>query len=144
MRMSDDVTRSQPSVRTNEADDPALADRHGSRQPIDQEELIRRRLESLRRDPDVGGELWLLALIPAMVEAIDSGEWCGRPYLLGRFLEESLGPIPPCLASTATLMALLEQARPVLQAWGYLIQIRTLPDGGEVVSICGTDGRVPG
>lgn len=109
----------------------------------DQTGSIRRRLDALRREPDAPGDRWLLGLIPAQLERIDSAEWYGTPELLARFLEATLGPLPPRLAAPAELLATLRRVTPALRSWGYVLRIGPLPDGGEAVLIDGTDGRAP-
>jgi len=98
------------------------------------------RVEELRRHPEVSGEDWVLALIPAMVEPIESAEWYGSAELLTRFLEAELGPLPPCLARPADLLDALRRAVPRLRAWGYVVRIDPHPAGGEAVHVDGTSG----
>ena len=101
------------------------------------------RLEEPHCHPDVTGDRWLLGLISAMVEQIESGEWYGSAELLIQFLVNKLGPLPPCLARPDDLLAALHRAAPMLQAWGYEIRIVPHPDWGEAVLIDGSLGRVP-
>ena len=103
-----------------------------------EEKGLPRGIEELRSQPECGEDRWLLVLIPAMVERIESAEWYGSPELLARFLVAEFRELPPSLSRPEVLLEALGRALPMLREWGFVVRIDPHPAWGRSVQLDGT------